>query len=161
MTTITSGSHNSCSANTSDTTSDTQAESKPSPAATLTKTTPDRGAASARKQSLREQKKAQARERILVCAQELINSQGYADTKMRGIAAAAKMSYQTLYNYFPTKGLILQELLARDLLKLRRQTFDSANSNDPLTTKLRDFAKGYVDAVAANERHLWLSLIHI
>jgi len=105
--------------------------------------------------SLREQKKAQARERILDCAQQLINSEGYAETKMRGVAAAAKMSYQTLYNYFPTKGLILQELLTRDLVKLRRQTFDAANSNDPLITKLRDFAKGYIDAVAADERHLW------
>lgn len=106
-------------------------------------------------ESLREQKKAQARQRILDCAQQLINSEGYSETKMRGVAAAANMSYQTLYNYFPTKGLILQELLTRDLVKLRRETFDSANSHESLNTRVREFVKSYIDAVAVDERHLW------
>jgi len=113
------------------------------------------GTGTSAKESLREQKKAQARERILDCAQQLINSEGYAETKMRGVAAAASMSYQTLYNYFPTKGLILQELLTRDLVKLRRQSFETLTSDDPLVTKLREFAKGYIDAIAADKRHLW------
>jgi len=129
-----------------------QNQPNPDPAVTLAGTTARKGQTTA---SLREQKKARARARILDCAQQLINSEGYAETKMRGVAAAAKMSYQTLYNYFPTKGLILQELLTRDLVKLRRQTFDATNSSDPLITKVRDFAKSYIDAVAADERYLW------
>ena len=57
--------------------------------------------------SLREQKKHQARQQILRSAHRLIQDGGYASTRMRDIAAAANVSYQTLYNYFPTKGLIL------------------------------------------------------
>lgn len=108
-----------------------------------------------RKASLREQKKARARKLILDSAQQLINSEGYSETKMRDVAAAANMSYQTLYNYFPTKGLILQELLTRDLVTLRRTTFETLHGADTLITKLREFAKGYVDAIAPDERHLW------
>ena len=61
--------------------------------------------------SLREKKKAQARARILVSANQLIRGRGYAQTTMREIAASAEVSYQTLYNYYPTKGEILFQLL--------------------------------------------------
>ena len=105
--------------------------------------------------SLREQKKARARKLILDAAQTLIQDVGYAQTKMRDVAFAADMSYQTLYNYFPTKGLILQELLMRDLLKLDRATFTILHSKESPTTKLRDLAKSYIDAIAPNERDLW------
>lgn len=108
-----------------------------------------------KKSSLREQKKVRARKLILDSAQRLINKEGYAQTKMRDVALAAEMSYQTLYNYFPTKALILQELLTRDLLKLHRSTFNTAHSNDALPVKLRDLAKDYLHAIAPEDRELW------
>ena len=61
--------------------------------------------------SLREQKKRAARVQILVTANSLIEARGYEQTTMRDIAAGAGISYQTLYNYFPTKGDILFQLL--------------------------------------------------
>jgi len=105
--------------------------------------------------SLREQKKARARKLILDSAQSLIHEVGYAQTKMRDIAAAADMSYQTLYNYFPTKGLILQELLTQDLLKLQRETFNILQGKDQPQNMLRDLAKAYIDAIAPKDRELW------
>ena len=105
--------------------------------------------------SLRQQKKARARELILNSAQRLINTEGYAHTKMRDVATAAEMSYQTLYNYFPTKALILQELLTRNLIKLHRSTFNTVHSSDTPTAKLRDLAKDYIDAIAPDDRELW------
>ena len=65
--------------------------------------------------SLRERKKQQSRQAILTAAHELIDSRGYEQAKMRDIAAAADISYQTLYNYFPTKALILQAILGTQL----------------------------------------------
>jgi AcrR family transcriptional regulator len=60
---------------------------------------------------LRQQKKHQARNRILASAERLIRERGFEATKMRDIASRAELSYQTLYNYFPTKGQILEEVL--------------------------------------------------
>jgi len=111
--------------------------------------------ATRRKESLREQKKTRARESILNSAAHLISTDGYAQTKMRDVAKSADMSYQTLYNYFPTKGLILQELLTRDLMKLQRITEHTLTSSDILNNKLRDLAKSYIDAIAPDDRHLW------
>lgn len=65
-----------------------------------------------RTDSLRERKKAEARARILATANQLIRDRGYAATTMREIAASAEVSYQTLYNYYPTKGDILYQLLS-------------------------------------------------
>jgi len=107
------------------------------------------------KGSLREQKKVRARKLILDAAQTLIQDVGYAQTKMRDVAVAANMSYQTLYNYFPTKGLILQELLTRDLLKLHRSTFNILHGEELPYPKLRELAKTYIDAIAPKERELW------
>ena len=108
-----------------------------------------------KKTSLRAQKKARARQVILASAQNLIRREGYTNTKMRDIAVAANMSYQTLYNYFPTKGLILQELLTGNLIKLHRATKVTLESDGSLTEKLRELAKAYIDAIAPDERELW------
>ncbi len=61
--------------------------------------------------SLREQKKVRARSDILAAANTLIARKGYENTTMREIADAANLSYQTLYNYFPSKALIVQAML--------------------------------------------------
>jgi AcrR family transcriptional regulator len=64
---------------------------------------------------LRERKKQQVRRDILAAAGRLIEERGYPEARMREIARTAHVSYQTLYNYFPTKALILQALLTQDL----------------------------------------------
>jgi AcrR family transcriptional regulator len=64
---------------------------------------------------LREQKKQRTRQTILAATEALIRESGYHDTSMRDIASAADLSYQTVYNYFPTKGLILRALLTREV----------------------------------------------
>jgi AcrR family transcriptional regulator len=65
--------------------------------------------------SIRQQNKARARSNILEAAQTLISAQGLEQTTTRAIAKQAGVSYQTLYNYFPTKAHIVQALLADDL----------------------------------------------
>ena len=65
--------------------------------------------------SLRQQNKAKARQNILAAAQSLIAQQGMAQTTTRAIAKAAGISYQTLYNYFPTKAHIVHALMEADM----------------------------------------------
>ena len=65
--------------------------------------------------SLRAQNKARARQGILDAAHALILENGVAAVTTREIAKRAGVSYQTFYNYFPTKGSVIQTLLSEDL----------------------------------------------
>ncbi|MFT7654151.1 MAG: AcrR family transcriptional regulator [Limisphaerales bacterium] len=70
--------------------------------------------------SLRQQNKQRSRARIIEAATTLIAEQGVEDTTTREIAALAGVSYQTLYNYFPTKALLVRELLSEEFASLGR-----------------------------------------
>lgn len=61
--------------------------------------------------SLRQQKKLRSRKQIIDAATKLIAQKGVEDATTREIAALAGVSYQTLYNYFPTKASLVRELL--------------------------------------------------
>ena len=63
---------------------------------------------------LRARKKLESRSAILEAASRLIEERGYDATTMRDIADAAGVSHQTLYNYFPTKALVVHGLLTAD-----------------------------------------------
>src|SRR5258706_12446875 len=52
---------------------------------------------------LRERKKLKTKEAIQREALRLIAAQGYAETTIEQIAAAAEISPSTFFNYFPTK----------------------------------------------------------
>jgi AcrR family transcriptional regulator len=65
--------------------------------------------------SLRQQNKAKARHSILTAAETLIAQQGVEQTTTREIAKRAGVSYQTVYNYFPTKAHILHALMSEDI----------------------------------------------
>ncbi len=65
--------------------------------------------------SLRQQNKARTRANIVAAAVDLIRETGLAAATTRAIANRAGVSYQTLYNYFPTKGHMVQAILAEDL----------------------------------------------
>jgi len=66
--------------------------------------------------SLRNKKKKQTRNTILEATKHLIETKGFEFVTTRLIAETAEISYQTLYNYFPTKTDILTELLRKHLV---------------------------------------------
>ncbi len=110
--------------------------------------------------SLREQKKARARRDILTAASTLINDLGYERAKMRDIAAAAEISYQTLYNYFPTKALILQAILTEDVAQTRSEIDALLNRYDGDVLKALDGINQLrLDIISHHDRNLWRIIV--
>ncbi|MGW5642451.1 TetR/AcrR family transcriptional regulator [Saccharopolyspora sp. NPDC003752] len=64
-----------------------------------------------RRPSLREQQKRQTRATILDAAAELIGRRGFRETTIDDIAKAVGASRATLYSYFPSKDLIVREIV--------------------------------------------------
>lgn len=108
--------------------------------------------------SLREQKKVRARSDILAAANTLIAQKGYENTTMREIADAANLSYQTLYNYFPSKAQIVQAMLM-DVGQADTRIDAILASSDGLIPKLHKVIKHYFDLVAHRERSLWREIL--
>jgi len=107
-------------------------------------------------ESLRERKKRDARNRILATADDLIRAHGYEQTTMRDIAAGAGLSYQTLYNYFPTKGDILFQLLVDQIEDLSGQYAQVLRTFDgDLLEALDDLARLVCTSLTRNDRSLW------
>ena len=64
--------------------------------------------------SLRERKRARTRQALVDAATELFESQGYDETTVADIAAAAEIGTRTFFSYFPTKEeLVFPESDAR------------------------------------------------
>jgi AcrR family transcriptional regulator len=108
--------------------------------------------------SLREQKKVRARSDILAAANMLIARKGYENTTMREIADAANLSYQTLYNYFPSKALIVQAMLT-DVDQLDTRIAAIIAGSGGVIGKLHQIIKHYFDLVAHRERALWREIV--
>lgn len=109
--------------------------------------------------SLRTQKKRQAKADILAATEQLLASRGFEATTMRDIAAGANISYQTLYNYFPSKALIIQSLLEQEVTACITQLEHLLeNEGDDLLCKLRDGIGIRFAVVAKQDRALWLEV---
>ena len=61
--------------------------------------------------SLRQINRQKKRAAILSAAKSLVAESDWQNTSMKDIARAAQVSYQTLYNYFPSKAHIVQALI--------------------------------------------------
>jgi AcrR family transcriptional regulator len=95
-------------------------------------------------EGLRERKKRRTRELIAACAARLFAEHGYEQVSVLDVAAAAEVSEQTVYNYFPTKRALV---LDRDE-DLRDQLTDLI-ANRPAgvspATAIRDTALSMVE----------------
>lgn len=115
---------------------------------------------SSRQTSRRERKKASRRERIVRAASRLFAGQGYAETGMGEVAAAADLAVGTLYNYFGSKPDLLlaiareetEDLLAAGERLLEREEAEPREA-------VAGLVDGYVDALARHDRTLWRELV--
>jgi len=111
---------------------------------------------------LRARKKLESRSAILDATSELIERRGYDATTMRDIADAAGVSHQTLYNYFPTKALIVHGLLMAD-----RERFAGRMNRllDDDSTDLLNVLDGVVrlafEIMNQHDRALWREVVSL
>ena len=73
----------------------------------------------ATQRSLREKQKEQTRGEIVHAAFELFGRHGYDEVPMERISEAAGVSRATLFNYFPKKDLILQQIARSRVERLK------------------------------------------
>ena len=103
--------------------------------------------------SLRERKKQKTQQAILEAARALIEREEFDSVTTRLIAETADVSYQTLYNYFPSKNDILIELLKENLVGseetyqriIRTFSGDVLDSLQQLNRSRLEFALAYRD----------------
>ena len=103
--------------------------------------------------SLRERKKQKTQQAILEAARALIEREEFDSVTTRLIAETADVSYQTLYNYFPSKNDILIELLKEKLVGseetyqriIRTFSGDVLDSLQQLNRSRLEFALAYRD----------------
>lgn len=81
---------------------------------------------------------------ILLSALNLLTEKGVHNTPMSAIAKAAGTGMGTIYNYFPNKGLLINEIYVsiKDKEKSVFQTFDSTQ---PIKTQFEIYFSSIVD----------------
>ncbi|MCR9276723.1 MAG: TetR/AcrR family transcriptional regulator [Pseudomonadaceae bacterium] len=106
--------------------------------------------------SQRERNKARSRRAIVEAAGRLIKRHGFDATTARQIANEAGVSYQTLYNYFPSKAQIVEALLTSDIeqTKVAGEVLVDTYAGD-LNNSLGEYVKLQIDTVAHRDRELW------
>ena len=98
---------------------------------------------------LRERKKQKTRESIQRTALRLFEKQGYEQTTIEQIAAAAEISPSTFFNYFPTK----EDVVLFDTYDpMTIQMFLERPKDEPLNVSLRKVLENLAATFARDER---------
>ena len=87
-------------------------------------------------------------EQILEAARFLFLVKGYRNTSMDSVAAEARVTKQTVYRYFPSKGELFKAVLVCISPKGRSYKFGSGDTREELET----FAKEFVNLHLTEER---------
>src|SRR6267378_6883215 len=98
---------------------------------------------------LRERKKLKTKEAIQREALRLFQEQGYGETTIEQIAAAAEISPSTFFNYFPTK----EDVVLFDTYDpMTIQMFLERPKDEPLNVSLRKVLENLAATFARDER---------
>ena len=109
--------------------------------------------------SLRQQNKAKARAAILAATETLVTERGLEATTMRDIASRAEVSYQTLYNYFPTKGQVLAALLEEEMNIWSRRADQIIKQYDgDLVGTFCEITRQSMEHIRGDREELWFAL---
>jgi len=108
---------------------------------------------------LRELKALRTRESIVDAALSLYEKQGYDETTMEEIAAAAEVGTSTLYRYFPTKDQILLDGLLEGDGRLAAY-FEARPATEDVATALGEALNAYfIDAESQEQRILLMRAV--
>lgn len=112
----------------------------------------------------RERKKRETREKILSIARDLFVSSGYAGTTMASIADAMDVSTQTVFNYFPTKDLLLlgiAEQVTADLERMLGHFATAPAGTFPAISKLFGPSGSMLDGLTRIRRDLYVEVLRV
>lgn len=98
------------------------------------------------------------RNEILAVAEQILLSQGFAETTMQRVAEEAGASKETLYRHFKSKDDLLIEVVLVRTGALRRALTANFESGAPLATVLRETGRNLLEAMGQDEV---LSLLRI
>ncbi|WP_412537703.1 TetR family transcriptional regulator [Longispora sp. K20-0274] len=100
--------------------------------------------------NLADRKRQLVRDEIAEAALKLLAHQGFDDTTIEQIAAAAGVSKRTFFRYFPAKEDVILDLVT-ELGELARDALAARPADEPAATALRHALGTYVDAIAEGE----------
>ena len=100
---------------------------------------------------IRAEKKSQSRRRLVEAAYRLFSEQGYDQTSVEEIAAAAAVSRATLFNYFPSKSALIftdgEQIAAAGVARIEARGADE----DPVDA-LADAFMAMIDSTVGTSR---------
>jgi AcrR family transcriptional regulator len=99
--------------------------------------------------SLRERKKAATRRQLMTVALRLFDRQGFDNTTVEQITAAAEVAPRTFFRYFPTKVDVLFADHA-ELVALLRHTLATRPADEPVIDAVRRATLDGLDQVVAD-----------
>ena len=112
--------------------------------------------------SLRQQNKLRARAQIISAAEQLMAEVGVENASTRQIAKLAGVSYQTLYNYYPTKADLIRAMLD-DEFELLSQEIDQLikRYEGNLVASFLSISEAGMDRINGPKRELWGELAKV
>jgi len=92
------------------------------------------------------------REIILNAALELLVKKGVHNTPMSEIAKAAGTGMGTIYNYFPTKEILINEIYI-DIKQLEETLFMKVNTDQPIITVFENYMTSIIEFFIHNQSY--------
>ena len=108
---------------------------------------------------LRNRQKQERERRIVQAAGKLFARKGYAEVAMEDVADRAGLAVGTIYNYFPSKSVLLLAIVRREtelLLARARKILDDP-PRDPVAA-VSAFTGIFLDDITRDDRRLWREL---
>ncbi len=107
----------------------------------------------------RDRQKRERERRIVNAAQRLFARRGYDGVAMEEVAAAAGLAVGTIYNYFPSKSVLLLAIVRRETESLlaRGKRIVDHPPRDPLAA-VSALTEIFLDDFTRDDRRLWREL---
>lgn len=113
-------------------------------------------------ESRRERKKQETRQRLLESGWRLFREQGYDDTTVAEIAEAADVAKGTLFNYFPTKESLLDQIGLWRIDLLGDRLLEVQDAPESVLGRIKLMMKAMVEEFTADPslaRHMYLARV--
>lgn len=92
------------------------------------------------------------KESILIAALELLTEKGIHNTPMSAIAKTAGTGMGTIYNYFPNKELLINEIY-KNIKEKEKSVFLDFDSNNPIKTQFENYFSSIISFFKDNPRY--------